>query len=110
MKAHPLKILIALLLLHFNSQAQHFDAVLKTLNNEYRQEKIYLHCDRSAYSAGETVWLKGYLSRKAVCMGQTSNILQGQPRLGVVLGIPAPFPTWGRPLFLFEPCGSTLCE
>jgi hypothetical protein len=41
--------------------AQKFVNVLKTLNAEYRQEKLYLQFDRSIYSAGETMWFKAYV-------------------------------------------------
>ncbi|MEP6594678.1 MAG: hypothetical protein ABJA71_01980 [Ginsengibacter sp.] len=41
--------------------AQRFDSVLKRLDTEYPQEKLYLQFDRSIYNAGETIWFKGYL-------------------------------------------------
>ncbi len=43
------------------SKAQRFDTTLSKLNREYKQEKLYLHFDRSVYSPGETIWFKAYL-------------------------------------------------
>ena len=42
-------------------QAQSIDTVLSKLDNEYRQEKLYLHYDKPVYYAGETIWFKAYL-------------------------------------------------
>ena len=44
-----------------SAKAQHIDSVLAKLDREYKQEKIYLHFDRSAYTPGETIWFKAYL-------------------------------------------------
>ena len=56
------KLCIALLLFcALGSYAQRFDSILFRLNNEYKQEKIYLHFDRNLYSPGETIWFKAYL-------------------------------------------------
>ena len=43
------------------AKAQHIDSVLAKLDRNYRQEKIYLHFDRSAYTPGETIWFKAYI-------------------------------------------------
>ncbi len=48
-------------LLSAGLQAQQFVSVLKKLNAEYRQEKLYLHFDRAYYNPGETIWFKAYL-------------------------------------------------
>jgi len=54
--------LIALILFScLSAKAQHIDSILAKLDREYKQEKIYLHFDRSAYTAGETIWFKAYL-------------------------------------------------
>jgi hypothetical protein len=54
--------LLIILIAAFNcSQAQRFDSILAKLNTEYKQEKLYLHFDRSLYSPGETIWFKAYL-------------------------------------------------
>jgi hypothetical protein len=48
----------------FYTQAQLVDSVSKALTNyvnQYPQEKMYVHLDRSGYSPGDTVWFKVYL-------------------------------------------------
>src|SRR5258708_2032674 len=32
--------------------------------NGYPQEKVYLHFDRSDYTAGETIWFKAYVTNE----------------------------------------------
>lgn len=63
MKINSLKIYLSVLVLLFstNLNAQRFDTVLKKLNTEYRQEKLYLQFDRSVYNPGETIWFKAYV-------------------------------------------------
>jgi len=41
--------------------AQLFTELFTKLNNEYRQEKVYLQVDRTLYNPGETIWFKAYL-------------------------------------------------
>ncbi|MBI3882897.1 MAG: hypothetical protein HY305_01405 [Sphingobacteriales bacterium] len=42
--------------------AQSFDSLLSKLDQHFPQEKVYLHLDKTYYAAGETVWLKAYLT------------------------------------------------
>ncbi|MEO5783329.1 MAG: hypothetical protein ABIQ07_08670 [Ginsengibacter sp.] len=60
-KTFRLPLIILFLVSSFASQAQRFDSVLAKLDREYKQEKMYLHFDRSAYTPGETIWFKAYL-------------------------------------------------
>ena len=61
------KVLPVLLIIIFSSgsylspEAQTIDTVLEKLNTEYKQEKLYLHFDKAAYNAGETIWFNAYL-------------------------------------------------
>jgi hypothetical protein len=41
--------------------AQVYDSVLKKLDTQFPQEKLYLQFDKSAYNPGETIWFKAYL-------------------------------------------------
>ena len=41
--------------------AQHLVSTTETYSNQYSQERIYLHFDKSSYSQGETVWFKVYM-------------------------------------------------
>jgi hypothetical protein len=43
------------------SYGQVFDSVLRKLDTEFPQEKLYLQFDKSAYNPGETIWFKAYL-------------------------------------------------
>ncbi|MEO6837740.1 MAG: hypothetical protein ABI261_03410, partial [Ginsengibacter sp.] len=43
------------------ADAQNIDATLAEYSNNYQQERIYLHYDKSTYGQGETVWYKVYL-------------------------------------------------
>jgi len=40
--------------------AQNIDSTLATYSDKYGQERMYLHFDKSAYTAGETIWFKVY--------------------------------------------------
>jgi hypothetical protein len=59
----PLKLYLFIILITGSlcTNAQRFDSILAKLDNEYKQEKLYLHFDRSVYNPGETIWFKAYL-------------------------------------------------
>ena len=71
MKLYIKTLLIALLLtlLPFLAYSQNFiknplsEIVenLDKMNDEYPQQKVYLHTDKDEYVAGETIWLKAYI-------------------------------------------------
>ncbi len=44
-----------------NLQAQPIESSLKEFAQKYEAEKAYLHYDKPAYTAGETIWFKAYL-------------------------------------------------
>jgi hypothetical protein len=52
---------ISISIFYFCVQAQPYDSLLKKLNAEFPQEKLYLQFDRAIYSPGETIWIKAYL-------------------------------------------------
>ncbi len=54
-------LVVLFLVCSLPAKSQGFDSVLAKLNREYKQEKMYLHFDRSAYTPGETIWFKAYL-------------------------------------------------
>lgn len=47
--------------LHFGAGAQSLENTLATYAGTYAQERAYLHYDKAAYAAGETIWFKAYL-------------------------------------------------
>ncbi|MDB5197508.1 MAG: hypothetical protein JWP88_1879 [Flaviaesturariibacter sp.] len=62
-KAYPFVFLVFFFLTGQLShlQAQVLLKTLNTYNESYPEEKIHVHFDKQAYSAGETVWFKAYL-------------------------------------------------
>lgn len=40
---------------------------IDNFNNNYPQEKIYLHFDNTAYFKGDTIWFKGYVINEGNC-------------------------------------------
>lgn len=43
--------------------AQNIENNLQIYSNNFTQERIYLHYDKSTYAQGETIWFKAYLMR-----------------------------------------------
>ena len=41
--------------------AQEIDSVINIYGDQFQQEKIHLHLDKSVYNKGETIWFKAYL-------------------------------------------------
>ncbi len=46
--------------------AQTIDATIAAYADTYSPERTYLHYDKSAYTAGETIWFKAYLMSEIV--------------------------------------------
>ncbi|HEV2831129.1 MAG TPA: hypothetical protein VGW31_04050 [Hanamia sp.] len=46
-----------------NVNAQDIDATLSRYANDFGQERMYIHYDKSSYAAGETIWFKVYLMK-----------------------------------------------
>lgn len=53
--------ILAALLFPVLLKAQVLDSMMNVYANNYPQEKIYVQFDKQLYSAGETIWFKGYL-------------------------------------------------
>jgi hypothetical protein len=59
-----MKQLICIITFFFSilfANAQNIEKNLETFANNYPQERIYLHYDKSTYAAADTVWFKAYL-------------------------------------------------
>ncbi|MBC7650844.1 MAG: hypothetical protein H7101_03760, partial [Deinococcales bacterium] len=54
-------IFIVLLLLSITLKAQQVDSMLTVYKNDFQQEKVYLHFDKSIYKNGEIIWFKAYI-------------------------------------------------
>ncbi|MDP4284152.1 MAG: hypothetical protein Q8891_06990 [Bacteroidota bacterium] len=46
-----------------NASAQNIDSTIARYANEFGQERMYIHYDKSAYCPGETVWFKTYIMK-----------------------------------------------
>ncbi len=49
------------LMFSLNSNAQTIDSLLNNYTADYKQERLYLHYDKSSYTPGDTIWFKAYL-------------------------------------------------
>src|SRR5688572_20981835 len=49
------------LFLHLSVFAQGFDVAINNYNNQFQQERVYVHYDKATYLPGETIWFKAYL-------------------------------------------------
>jgi hypothetical protein len=54
-------ITFVLVCLFFLPQAQQPQEILRSLSTQRPIEKVYVHCDRNEYLAGQTIWFKAYL-------------------------------------------------
>ena len=61
MNKWKLLILFALILIGKNIFAQQLDATLQVYHDQFQQEKIHIHFDKTVYNKGETIWFKAYL-------------------------------------------------
>ena len=70
-----LKALGSLLVLGCSLQgiSQDYDAALNQWATGYPHEKIFIHYDKGAYVAGETVWFKAYLYNNGTPSGVSNN-------------------------------------
>src|SRR6476469_4973341 len=62
--ARPLKSLLAIafvILFYSRAGAQNLENTLAAYAEKYVPERAYLHYDKPAYAAGESVWFKAYL-------------------------------------------------
>lgn len=50
---------------HKAGAQQLFDSLLNISANNYPQEKIHIHFDKTLYNPGETVWFKAYLTTRS---------------------------------------------
>jgi hypothetical protein len=53
--------------------AQKTDSLLNTLLTRYPAEKVYMHFDKDAYVAGETIWFKAYFNNDGLPSAISSN-------------------------------------
>jgi hypothetical protein len=54
--------------------AQNFGNNLQTYANNFTEERIYLHYDKSSYAPGETIWFKTYLMQTIFPAGDSKTV------------------------------------
>ncbi len=63
-----------ILLACFTVKAQNIDEAIVNYAEKYSPERMYLHYDKSAYSAGETIWFKAYLMNEIFPADQSKTV------------------------------------
>ncbi len=53
--------IILLLFTNNNLFSQNIDSIINIYGDNFQQEKVHLHFDKSVYNKGETIWFKAYL-------------------------------------------------
>src|SRR6185436_4999082 len=67
--------LILIGLLSFASvKSQTVDAAIAAYAGAYSPERAYFHYDKSAYSAGETIWFKAYLMTEILPANESKTL------------------------------------
>lgn len=69
-----LQVFILLFFISSAAKAQVIDSTLAVYGSKYLQERCYLHYDKTAYAAGETIWFKAYLM-EGIYAGENSKTL-----------------------------------
>lgn len=57
-----------------NGHAQNIDSTIALYANNFGQERMYLHYDKSTYAPGETIWFKAYLMKAIFPSDQSKTI------------------------------------
>jgi hypothetical protein len=72
----PKRIIIFLttLLSFFCVKAQNIDAAIESYAQTFSPERAYVHYDKAAYSAGETIWFKAYLMNEIIPADESKTL------------------------------------
>jgi len=74
MKIKLITTLTVLCVLQLTVKAQTVDSVLKQYGEQFKQERLYFHFDKSAYFPGDTIWYKVYITSGWDTSGISKNI------------------------------------
>ena len=58
----------------FSVKAQNIDAAIAAYAEAYSPERAYIHYDKSAYSAGETIWFRAYLMNEIMPANESKTL------------------------------------
>ncbi|MBL7738868.1 MAG: hypothetical protein JNK14_06580 [Chitinophagaceae bacterium] len=67
-------ILLFFILTRFIAAAQAIDAGIVKYAEKYNPEKAYLHYDKPAYAAGETIWFKAYMMSEVFPANESKSL------------------------------------
>jgi len=67
-------LLLINLLFAFSTKSQNVDAAIAAYAGAYSPERAYFHYDKSAYSAGETIWFKAYLMNEILPANESKTL------------------------------------
>ncbi|MBS1609456.1 MAG: hypothetical protein JSS70_12000 [Bacteroidetes bacterium] len=73
-KIYPFFLVYSLLSAGLFVKAQNIDSTIAVYSDKYSQERMYLHFDKSSYSAGETVWFKVYMMDAIYPAAQSKSV------------------------------------
>lgn len=58
----------------YSATAQSIDTNIESYANQYSPERLYVHYDKSGYSAGETVWFKAYMMSEVIPADESKTL------------------------------------
>ena len=73
----PISIIYIMLIIFccfYSAKAQNIDAAIAAYAEAYSPERAYIHYDKSAYSAGETIWFKAYLMNEIIPADESKTL------------------------------------
>src|SRR2546423_11586982 len=71
--SYRLTFLTLLVFVNVKVFAQRIDSMMNLYRDNFPQEKIYVHFDKSYYNPGETIWFKGYIMSGINLSGISKN-------------------------------------
>lgn len=74
LKVYPIFLVCFFLSTALLVKAQNIDSTIAEYADKYSQERMYLHFDKSSYSAGETVWFKVYMMDAIYPAAQSKSV------------------------------------
>lgn len=70
----PFIAFVFVTVVHSSIQAQTIATAIEEYATSYSPERVYIHYDKSAYAAGETVWFKAYLMNEIMPADQSKTL------------------------------------
>jgi hypothetical protein len=71
---HFAMILVCLVCNFYSAGAQAIETTIESYANLYSPERIYLHYDKPAYTAGESIWFKAYMMNEVIPADESKTL------------------------------------